>query len=167
MTERTPKPETAASDSEAEAALDLSRPHGAFADMVGYHLVEWEEGRARVVLDVDDRHLNRSGIMHGGVLSTLIDVACGYAGCYCATPGHARWALTLQLTCQFMGKVEKGDRLSAEGVATGGGRSLFFSRTEVRRQDGELVGHGEGTFKYRRGSESPEGVPTDRPPGVS
>jgi uncharacterized protein (TIGR00369 family) len=155
---------SADTDKDAKAALDLSRPHGAFADMVGYHLVEWDEGRARVILDVEKRHLNRSGIMHGGVLTTLIDVASGYAGCYCAKPGHARWAVTLQLSCQFLGKVAAGDRLTAQGTVTGGGRSVYFARAEIRRQDGQMVGHGEGVFKYRSGSESPDGVPADRAP---
>ncbi|RDD63678.1 PaaI family thioesterase [Ferruginivarius sediminum] len=142
----------------AEKADPLT-PHGGFADLVGYRIGDWESGHAEVILDVEARHLNRSGVAHGGVMSTLIDAACGYSGCYCTVPGNARRAMTLQLTTQFLGQVRHGDTLTATGRVVGGGRSVFFADCEVRTAKGELVGRGEGVFKYRRGSETPEGLP--------
>lgn len=124
--------------------------HGPFAQLIGYTLAEWAEDRAVVTLRVDERHLNRSGIMHGGVLTALIDTACGYSGCYRAPPARSRRAMTLALHTQFLGTVHAGTRLSAVGRRTGGGRQIFFTSCEVRDQDGHLVGRGDGTFRYRR-----------------
>lgn len=140
---------------------DPLTPQDGFAQLVGYRVGAWEPERAEVILDVADRHLNRSGVMHGGVLSTLIDAACGLAGCYCTVPGNARRAMTLQLTTQFLGPARRGDTLTASARVTSAGRSVFFTACEVRTTDGELIGHGEGVFKYRRGSESPEGQPVE------
>lgn len=130
-----------------------------FADLVGYRVGAWENGRAEIVLDVSDPHLNRSGIMHGGVLSTLVDVANGYAGCHCTVPGNARRSVTLQLTTQFLAPVRGGTRIVATGRVVGGGGRIFFSTCEVHDEKGTLVGRGEGVFKYRPGSEKPEGQP--------
>lgn len=142
-----------------EEQADPLIPQGGFADLIGYRVGTWRAGYAEVTLEVAERHLNRSGIMHGGVLSTLVDTACGYAGCHCTVPGHARRAMTLQLTTQFLGPVRAGDTLTAAGRVVGGGRSVFFTDCEVRTGAGDLVGRGEGVFKYLPGSEKPEGRP--------
>ena len=129
---------------------DPIRRHGGFADLVGYELTGWSEDRAEICLDVADKHLNRSGVMHGGVLTTLIDTACGYAGCFVADPDRTRRALTLSLNCHFVGPINAGDRLFARASRTGGGRQIFFCTCEVHNQDGRLVGQGDGVFRYRR-----------------
>ena len=138
--------------------LDPIETNG-FADLVGYRLIFWSETEAQVQLKLDRRHMNRSGVMHGGALTTLIDTASGYSGCYCPTPGRVRRAMTLQLTCQFIAPGLEGRTVTAIGRKTGGGRSLFFASCEVRDEAGKLIGQGEGVFKYRRGSENPEGEP--------
>jgi uncharacterized protein (TIGR00369 family) len=136
---------------------DPFRPRGGFADLTGYELGEWREGYAEVHLSVDGRHLNRSGVAHGGVLATLIDTACGYAGNYSADPERARRSLTLSMTTQFIAPAREGARLTAAARLSGGGRQLFFAACEVRDQDGHLVARGDGVFKYRRDSR-PDGA---------
>ncbi len=128
---------------------DPLHPMGGFADLVGYTLGQWREDYAEILLEVGNRHLNRSGVLHGGVLTTLIDAACGYAGCYAAEPEVPRRAFTLSLDCHFTAAAEAGDRLSASARRTGGGRQVFFSRAEVHDQNGRLVAQGAGVFRYR------------------
>lgn len=123
--------------------------YGPFAQLIGYELTEWAEDRAVVVMSIDERHMNRSGIMHGGVLTALIDSACGYAGCFRSPPARHRRAMTLSLHTQFLGAVRIGDRLSAAAWRSGGGNQIFFSSCEVHDQDGRLIGRGDGTFRYR------------------
>lgn len=122
--------------------------HGGFADLVGYKLENWQDDLAEVSLTVEARHLNRSGVMHGGLLSTLIDSACGYCGCYAPPGAPPRRAFTLSLTCNFIGTAREGQRLLARARRAGGGRTLFFADCEVTDQDGRVVGSGQGTFKY-------------------
>ena len=52
---------------------DNAEPPGGFAQLVGYRLDEWELDYAEVDLDLERRHLNRTGVLHGGVIATLID----------------------------------------------------------------------------------------------
>ena len=123
--------------------------HGNFADLIGYRLTAWRADEAEITLEVDARHTNRNGLLHGGVLATVIDAACGFAGCHEAPPGQGRRALTLSLNTQYLGPVPAGMRLTATGRRSGGGRKIFFSTCEVRDTDGRLVATGSGTFKYR------------------
>jgi uncharacterized protein (TIGR00369 family) len=139
--------------------LDAAEPPTAFADLVGYRLQVWERDYAEVTLQLEAKHLNRNGGPHGGLLATLIDTACGYAGVHCTVPGNHRRALTLSLTTQFIGRADPGSTLTAIGRKIGGGRQIFFASCEIRDQNGRLIAQGEGSFRYRRGSESPEGEP--------
>jgi uncharacterized protein (TIGR00369 family) len=126
--------------------------HGPFAKLIGYEMSEWDADHATIVLTVEEQHINRSGVLHGGVLATIIDTACGFAGCYQAPPLPCRRAMTLTLHTQFIGPAEVGARLSATARRTGGGRQIFFSSCEVRDQDRRLIARGDGTFRYRTGS---------------
>ena len=89
----------------------------------------------------------------------MIDTAAGYAGCYCAEPGRVRRAVTLSLTTSFIAAAMEGAILTAKARRTGGGRSIYFARCELVDDAGRLIATGEGSFKYRRGSEDPKGVP--------
>ena len=139
---------TKASNAGKAGDADPLRVHGGFADLVGYELMRWEEDVAEVALTVAERHLNRSGVMHGGVLSTLIDTACGYCGCHTPEGETPRRAVTLSLTCNFIEAGQNGHRLTARARRSGGGKSVFFADCEVLDQDGRVIGSGQGTFKY-------------------
>lgn len=128
---------------------DPDRPKGGFADLVGYQLGDWRPDHAEILLEVDSRHLNRSGVLHGGILTTLIDTACGYAGCHAGESEAPRRAFTLSLDCHFVATAMTGARLTASAIKTGGGGRIFFARAEVRDQDGRLIGQGSGVFRYR------------------
>ena len=129
---------------------DQLTPKSGFANLVSYHLSDWREGHAELSLTVEARHLNRSGVMHGGVLATLIDAACGYAGCHSTEPDPPRRAFTLSLSCNFIGSAEAGSELTTRAARTGGGKSIFFATAEVADQHGRLIGRGDAVYKYLR-----------------
>ena len=130
----------------------------AFNDVLGFEIVAWREDYVEVNMAIKPMHLNRSGVLHGGVLATLIDAAGGYAGCFCPTPGNLRRALTLSMTTNFTGQTRAGV-VKAVGRKKAGGRKIYFASVEVFGEAGDLLAIGEGTYRYRSGSESPEGVP--------
>ena len=137
------------------------RPHlddpkelpGAFREHTGYRLVRWDDEEAEVVMTVERQHLNRSGTLHGGMLGTIIDAACGYAGVWAPEGEDLKSAVTLQLSLQFIAAAKEGQTLTARAKRTGGGRTIFFSTCEVTDEEGRVIGRGEGTFKYRQGQK--------------
>jgi len=118
--------------------------------LLGMVLTEWAPDRSLVEMEIAAHHLNRSGLLHGGILATLLDTALGYAGCFMAEPGGVRRTLTLSLTTNFIASVKAG-RLCTEGRRTGGGKTIFFAEGDVRDADGRLIATATGTFKYLSG----------------
>jgi uncharacterized protein (TIGR00369 family) len=121
-----------------------------FRDLLGFRIERWEPDLACLGLTVDGRHLNRSGRLHGGVLTSLIDSACGLAGCYRKSGQEPLRAMTLSMSAQFLAGAAAGDRLVAEAHCSSRGKTIYFARCQVRDQRGRLIGQGDGTFKYQR-----------------
>lgn len=138
--------------------LPTGEPPSPFQNLLGYELVAWREGYAELVLEIRPEHLNRAGVVHGGVYTALLDTVMGFAGTWTPHVGRMRSAVTLQLSTCFVGQASRG-LLRAVGQVAGGGRRIFFTRGEVFDQAGRLLAFGEGTFRLRSGSEEPEGVP--------
>lgn len=127
---------------------------------LGYRLVEWAENHAVVELELQDHHRNRAGILHGGVLTTLIDTASGYSVCFCPFPGNVRKTLTLSLTTNFLGMAKDGT-VRVVARKQGGGRKIVFTEATAYNANGDVIGTATGTFKYHRGSEDLAGVPRE------
>ena len=113
---------------------------------LGFTLTEWEDGYAKLEMELTEKHLNRSGILHGGVIATIIDAVGGYCGVWVPAGAEKKRALTLSLTTSFMGTTREG-RIYATAKRRGGGRSVFFASCEVYSPDGTLIAMGEGTYK--------------------
>ncbi|HYG90185.1 MAG TPA: PaaI family thioesterase [Azospirillum sp.] len=137
--------------------LEDEAPSG-FQDLLGYRLARWEQGVAEVELLIEHRHLNRAGVVHGGVLTTLLDTAMGFAATYCPLPGRVRRVVTLSVATSFLGQARHGT-LVARGTLRGGGRKIVSCAGEVLlRETGAVLAAAEGMFKYRSGHEHSEGV---------
>ena len=118
-----------------------------FNVLLGYRLAEWREDFARLELVLEPKHLNRSGVVHGGVLATMLDVTLGYAGVFTAEPGRVRRAVTLSMTTSFLGQAKSGV-LSCLARRRGGGKTIFRASGEIVDEASNLIAIGEGTFRY-------------------
>ena len=142
-------------------ALEAEPPSG-LQTLMGYRLVEWRENHAVLELQIEPKHLNRTGVIHGGVLAILLDTLLGYAGCWCPHPGRYRSAVTLSLTTAFTGQANAG-LVKAFGRKGPGGTRIYVCTGEVVDEAGRTLATAQGTFRYRTGSEQPKGVPRPAP----
>lgn len=131
-----------------------------FHELLGLRLLEWREDYAKVVVEAGEKHWNRSGVVHGGLMLSMIDQTGAYAGLWCSVPGNVRRAVTLSMTCNFTGQMKAGT-LYGEGRVVTRGRNIFFTRTEILDAKGALIAYGQGTHRWRAGSETVEGVRPD------
>ena len=90
---------------------------------------------------------------------SMLDQAGAFAGLFCPHPGRRRSAVTLDLDCRFTGQARIGSLLVAEGRVVTAGRNVFFARSEVKDDTGELIAFGASTHRYRTGSGDLMGVP--------
>lgn len=130
-----------------------------FQTLLGYRLTHWAENEAWVEIALDQRHMNRADVVHGGVLATLIDTACGFSATWCPIEGRVRRVVTLSLATSFIGQARHGI-LRAVAQKRGGGAKIVFCHAEVFDAENRLIATGEGTFRYRSGSEALDGIPT-------
>jgi len=144
---------------------DLYPTESPFLEMLGLVIEEWRDGYVRIGLPVRPDHLNRSGVVHGGLLATLLDNAGGFCGLYCAVPGNRRYSVTLSLTSNFLGQAS-GGVLTAVGHRVSAGRNVYFARSEIFGEDGALLATGSSVHRFRSGSGDPAGVPAPREGGA-
>lgn len=120
---------------------------GTYLEFLGFKLVSWKEGYAKLQMQVRPEHRNTVGYLHGGVVSSLLDIAGAVAGSY----GNAREtvSVTINLNCNFMAPHKAGIAI-AEGELVRTSESLFFA--EARLFDPEknrLCATATGTYKKK------------------
>lgn len=121
-----------------------------FVELLGFELLGFEPGSARIGLTLRDDLTNSWGVSHGGVTMTLLDVAMAHAA---RTPTRAEgdWlagVVTIEMKTSFM-RPGQG-RLVAEGRRLHQTATLAFCEGTVRNEKGQTVGHATGTFKYMK-----------------
>ncbi len=124
------------------------QPTNPFLEKMGIKLLNWADGVAEFEMPIQPWHMNRQGALQGGVVSTLIDAACGYAGLYSVPGAPEVHGVTITLNVNFVASANSGT-LIAKARKIGGGRKIFFSEAEVRTENGTLIASGQASFKYR------------------
>ncbi len=142
-----------------ESQLDHHQVTMGYHELLGIYVAEWTMKRIVLELNIEEKHFNRSGNVHGGVLTSMLDSALSLAGLYCASPERIRKGMTLSLTTTFVSPARSG-KLRAIGELRGGGSKIFMSSGQVEDAQGNLIAMAEGTFRRRNGSESSEGDAT-------
>ena len=87
-------------------------------------------------MDVDDRHHNPIGTLHGGIYCDLADAAMGFA--YAATLAEDETFTTVELKINFFRPVRQG-KLTAEARVVKSGSTLAYVECDVKDSDGKLV----------------------------
>jgi uncharacterized protein (TIGR00369 family) len=84
-----------------------------------------ETGSKRYALRVDERHVNRRGIVHGGMFLTFADAALGQAAWDATDHGPT---VTLNMQAQFLRGAKQGDLIEVKPVLMRQTRALLFIR---------------------------------------
>lgn len=114
-----------------------------FPSHMRMRLADIDLDRARVEMTLDRCHLQPYGIVHGGVLATLVDTATFWAAFMriAETDG----LVNVDLKLNYLRPVVDG-RLTAEGRALQSGRTVSYAEAAVRDAAGALVAHGTSTL---------------------
>ena len=132
---------------ESEVELPELAP---FAVSLGLRTASVGSGRAVLTLEPREDLMNRRGVVHGGVLATMVDSAMARASRTVA--GVSELGGTTDLHVQYL-RPGIGS-LRVEAWVEHAAKSMSFCRAEVRNAADELVAVGSASLKLRRASRS-------------
>ena len=121
------------------------------AVLVGFDVVEVEDGRAVMTLEAGPRHANPMGTLHGGVLCDVGDAAMGVA--FASTLAAEESFTTLELDVKFLKPVWEG-RLTATGSVIKRGRTVGLVECDVTDEEGSLVARLQSVCLVLRGEQA-------------
>lgn len=104
-------------------------------ETIGARLVLVEQGSIEIELPFDDRLTQQHGFLHAGVITTVLDSACGYAALSLMEPGFE--VLAIEFKVNFLAPAV-GERFIARASVVRSGRTITVSRA-----DGWMVRGGE------------------------
>src|ERR1700731_3333114 len=131
----------------AEKILRGEIPLPPIGRLLGFVLKAIEPGRAVFEMQVDGRHHNPMGTLHGGIYCDLADAAMGYA--YAATLGEGEAFTTVELKINFFRPVREAT-LTAEAKVVKAGSTVGYVECEVKDQNGKLVAKAASTCMKMR-----------------
>ena len=114
-----------------------------FAEFVGIELIEAGEGRARARLKIRDHHLNGLGLVHGGAVFALADLAFA-----AAVNSRGRAAVAIHCSISYL-KAATGGLLFAEAEEVSCGPKIAAYAIRITDASGELISRFEG-MAYRK-----------------
>ncbi len=137
----------------APAQRTETYPTDRFTRFVGIEEVHLEgTGRIRAEIQIEDHHLNEGGVVHGGLLSTLLDVVMGSAVVSTIDLEGGEWCATQSLNTDFIRPATEGP-LHAVGEVDRRGTLAANATGRVQNQDEEVVARATGVWAIRRSGD--------------
>jgi uncharacterized protein (TIGR00369 family) len=99
------------------------------------------EGKARTTLSIPSHLSGWQDMVHGGLLSMLLDETMAHA---CLSGGF--FAATAELSVRFLKPVKTGETVSVEAQVTQKRSKLMETRGMIKNSAGEDVASGSGRF---------------------
>lgn len=127
-----------------KAIIAGTLPSPPMSEVLGFHLIEAESGRAVFEGVPEYRHYNPIGTVHGGFAATLLDSALGCAIFSTLSKGEG-WT-TLELKFNLVRPLTKDTGpVRAEGRIIHRGRTLATSEGDLKDRAGKLYAHATTT----------------------
>jgi uncharacterized protein (TIGR00369 family) len=118
---------------------------GTYLEFLGFRLTSWKEGFARIEMPVRSEHRNTVGFLHGGVISSLLDIAGAVAGSHGVS--REMVSVTVNLNVNFIAP-HRSNAVIAEGELIRMTNTLFFAQAKlIDPGNKRLCATASGTYK--------------------
>lgn len=111
-------------------------------DMLGFAVVQGD-GTGTATLEIDERHINPHGTVHGGVMFVMLDTAMGAATM--SVVGEGNWCATLDIHTRYLTPCF-GGRVVATATVRKAGRRVVHLDAVVAGEDGREYVAASGVF---------------------
>jgi acyl-CoA thioesterase len=116
---------------------------GPIAALLGIRRASMADGRSAFELTIGPEHMNPHGVVHGGVVYTLVDFAMGGALTSLLEPGER--CATLEAKINYLAPVVSGDVRAEAGVVSRS-RRVAVMEARVYDQGRSLIALATGSF---------------------
>lgn len=119
---------------------------GAYARLLGVEVVSESDEAVVLALEATEDHLREGGIVHGGAMMSLLDMAM--AGSVARTLAPGQRTASVSITTDFLRPAAVG-RLVARGRLVRRGATMAFPEGELEDAAGKLVARATGVWAIR------------------
>jgi uncharacterized protein (TIGR00369 family) len=120
--------------------------YGAFSDLVGLNITRGEYGYCECTVEISEKLLNPVMVVHGGVISTMVDF--GMAAALFTTFDEGELPATVEIKVSYLASATSGVLICESRLIHRAGR-IAFAESEIKN-DGRLVAKGTGTYRVYR-----------------
>ena len=105
-------------------------------------LLQFDIGTSHLEIELEKKHLQPFGIVHGGVFSTIIDAAAFWS--VYGEVDESAGMTTVDLNVNYLAPAASG-KLIARGRRIKLGKTIGLSEAEVTDEEGKMLAHGTST----------------------
>lgn len=116
-----------------------------FLDFIGAKLDSYKKGSSTVTLDIKNHHVQHLGMVHGGVISTLLDNTGWYTAM--TVLEESKTAVTTEIKINYLYPA-RGKSLLCVGDVIKAGRSSIFVKIELfdEENDNKLLSYATASY---------------------
>lgn len=117
-----------------------------FMHHIGFNLDKIEPGMVQGSLEIQEKHLQQNGFLHGGVTSTVADLVMGFAAYTLVSENEG--TVTSDLKIAYL-RPGIGEKIVAEGYVIKQGNLLYYCEANIYCINGEeqsLIARGYSTM---------------------
>lgn len=122
-----------------------------YLSLLSMKIREIGAGFSRAEVDLENKHMNPFGALHGGVYSSLIDTAA-YWSAYCEIEENAGFT-SIDLNVNNLAMITAG-KIIAQGRSIKIGKTLCLTEATVRDETGRILAHGTSKLMILQGKQS-------------
>ena len=118
-----------------------------YSSALAMELEDLEDGVAIISMPYDGKLVGdpRTGVIHGGTVSALMDTCCGAA--VMSHPSHPGSTATIDIRIEYLRAAKPGQKITARAECYHVTRSVAFVRATARdEEDGSPVATATGSF---------------------
>lgn len=114
-----------------------------YFSLLSMEIKDLKWGTSFLEVQLEEKHLQPFGNVHGGVMASVIDAATFWATFPQVENGLG--LTTVEIKVNYLAPVQKG-KLKAEGRCIKMGKTLALGEALVKDQEGKLIAHGTSTM---------------------
>jgi len=133
-----------------KAFLDLIN-RGPYLNLLSIKVCEMDIGYSKVEVELQNKHMNSFGAIHGGVYSSLIDTAA-YWAVYCEIDENVGYT-SIDVCVNNLSMVHEG-KVIVEGKSIKVGKSLCMAEATAKDSTGKILAYGTSKLMILNGKQS-------------